>query len=231
ADAKKLPVDFLRGLGLSTPWINQPCVRIPYFDPDGHEVAVRFRIALEGADRFRWRRGAKPCLYGLSRLAAARDQKFVVLVEGESDAHTLWVHDVPALGLPGATSWRDEWAVHLDAVPVVYVFQERDRGGAALLDRLRSSAVRERVRVVQLDGFKDPSALHIASPTDFPTIFRAALAAAEPWLARHEAARRRDADEALRLAGHLLHRPALLDRIGDAMQTAGYAGDLRAPLL
>jgi hypothetical protein len=34
----------------------------------------------------------------------------VVLVEGESDCHTLWGHEISALGLPSATRWREEWA-------------------------------------------------------------------------------------------------------------------------
>ena len=38
---------------------------------------------------------------------------YVVLVEGESDCHALWLHDLPALGLPGATNWRDGRDLHL----------------------------------------------------------------------------------------------------------------------
>jgi hypothetical protein len=52
---------------------------------------VRFRIALNG-DRFRWKSGTKPCLYGVSRLSDARRKGQVVLVEGESDCHTLWYY-------------------------------------------------------------------------------------------------------------------------------------------
>ena len=52
---------------------------------------MRFRIALDG-DRFRWKSGTKPCLYGLHRLAEAQKAGQVVLVEGESDCHTLWFH-------------------------------------------------------------------------------------------------------------------------------------------
>ena len=32
----------------------------------------------------------------------------VVLVEGESDAQTLWLHGYPALGLPGASTWSEK---------------------------------------------------------------------------------------------------------------------------
>ena len=50
---------------------------------------MRFRISLEG-DRFRWRKGSKLGLYGLPQLEQARELGYTILVEGESDAQTLW---------------------------------------------------------------------------------------------------------------------------------------------
>jgi hypothetical protein len=74
AKAKGLPADFLRTLGLSdyedARWPGKRVLRIPYRDQDGSEPAVRLRVALEkGApdNRFLWRKGSKPCLYGLWR--------------------------------------------------------------------------------------------------------------------------------------------------------------------
>src|SRR5262249_12881041 len=162
------PVDFLRRCGLSDAYVGAPCVRMPYFDQGGVEVAVRFRCALDGSARFRWRRGTKPCLYGLSRVGEARAAGFVVVVEGESDCQTLWHHGLPALGLPGAASWRDEWAKHFDGIPTVYVVIEPDQGGAALRKGLAAAPFHERIRLVELDGVKDTSALHIADPDAFP---------------------------------------------------------------
>ena len=92
AEAKGLPVDFLRSLGLSdAKYADAPAVRMPYVDRDGHEQAVRFRISLHGEDKFRWKQRSKLCLYGLTRLRKARDLGYVVLVEGESCAQTLWL--------------------------------------------------------------------------------------------------------------------------------------------
>jgi hypothetical protein len=101
ASAKQLPIDFLKACGLSEfTYEHKPAVRIPYLGEDGGQVAVRFRIV--DGDRFRWKSGTKPCLYGLTRLSDARREGHVVLVEGESDCHTLWYHGIPALGIPGA---------------------------------------------------------------------------------------------------------------------------------
>ena len=117
-------------------------MRIPYSGPDGEETAVRMRLALEKHpdrdDRFRWRKGSKPTLYGLWRLPQS-DAGYVVLVEGESDCHTLWHHGIEALGIPGASSWKDEWTGHLEGVDKVYAIIEPDQGGAALWDRLAAS--------------------------------------------------------------------------------------------
>lgn len=107
AERKALPLDFLMRLGLrDQKYQSLAAVRIPYIAPDGTEVAVRYRIALEKVDgsddRFRWQKGTKTYLYGLWRLEQARSAGYVVLTEGESDAQTLWFHNEPALGIPRA---------------------------------------------------------------------------------------------------------------------------------
>jgi hypothetical protein len=134
AEAKGLPVEFLQEQGLRNQrYQGAPAVRIAYRDEAGQETAVRFRIALEkseeGGDRFRWRTGSKAGLYGLWRLDAIREVGYVVLVEGESDAQTLWYHDVPALGVPGAGTWKAEWARCLDELERIYAVIEPDGGG------------------------------------------------------------------------------------------------------
>jgi hypothetical protein len=84
-------------------------VVIPYRDEAGREVATRYRIALSG-DRFRWANGAKPILYGLWRL---KDADSVLLVEGETDCWAASELGITALGIPGKSTWKDEWAAFL----------------------------------------------------------------------------------------------------------------------
>lgn len=156
-----------------------PAVRIPYLDRNGHEQAVRFRIGLDGKDRFRWKAGSKAFLYGLWRLD---NPGYVILVEGESDCHTLWFHDFPALGLPGAGNWReDRDARDLDGVLAIYVIVEPDKGGEAVKKWLSKSAIRDRARLVALSE-KDPSALFLADPVAFRERFQSALDSAERWI-------------------------------------------------
>jgi hypothetical protein len=181
ARVKVLPVDFLKSLGVSQCiYGGKPAVRVPYFGTLGDEIAVRFRIRLEG-DRFRWELGSKLGLYGQERLAEAHEVGHVVLVEGESDCHTLWHHGIPALGLPGAANWReDRDAGCLDGIEVIYVVIEPDHGGEAVRQWLAESRIRDRVKLIQLPT-KDPSALYLEDRQQFPQRWKSACEQAIPW--------------------------------------------------
>jgi hypothetical protein len=187
AEGKGLSESFLRNHGLSDSG-STACrsVAIPYFDLAGKVAAVRYRrslrkVILKGQDRrFVWRKGDKPILYGLDRLAHVAGDE-ITLVEGESDCHTLWFHDIAAIGLPGAAMWREERdALHLERFTTIYVVIEPDTGGARLKDRLAKSSIRDRIRLVTLP-VKDASELHLADEGAFVERWRAAVAAATPW--------------------------------------------------
>jgi hypothetical protein len=163
ANAKKLPEHFLRELGISDykdSRFEARILRIPYRDAEGGEAAVRLRRALHkgdhGDDRFLWRKGSKPFLYGVWRLddvhratvhpgsgGSTLPTPHVVIVEGESDCHTLWHHGIPAVGLPGAANWREARdRDHFEGIDRIYVLVEPDKGGEAVLRWLTESAIR-----------------------------------------------------------------------------------------
>ena len=122
-----------------------PALRISYFDATGAEAAVRFRVSLESKNRFRWRNGLRTFLYGLNRLADARTGGYVILVEGESDCHALWWHNLPALGLPGNPNWNEERdASLLVEIPVIYVVIEPGQSGDGMLRWLSRSLIAPR---------------------------------------------------------------------------------------
>jgi hypothetical protein len=180
AKAKSLEITLLRKMGLSdVAFGGKPAIKIPYKSPDGSEQAVRYRLSMRG-DRFRWKTGAKPCLYGLWRIEEIRAAGYTVMGEGESDLHTLWSQGFPALGLPGANSWREEWAADLTGLRKIYVVIEPDRGGEAVLKRFSKSSIRDRVRLVPLGAAKDPSELYLKDPAHFRQNFRKALRNARP---------------------------------------------------
>jgi len=229
SEMKKLPEGFLRGLGLKdVTYFEKPAVRIPYPDEEGQEVAVRFRVATAGTEKFKWRSSDKPTLYGLRLLEEARAAGYVVLVEGESDCHTLWYHEIPALGIPGVTNWRDGWAACLDGVERVYAVIEPDQGGDTLRERLtQSEAVRERLFLLELGEHKDASALHLVDPGGFRKRFEVALKDAAPWVdlarAKAEAASR----EAWEACSGLAREPNILEGFAEELARSGVAGEGR----
>ncbi len=190
AYAKQLRVEHLKKLGLSDiHYQGRPAVRIPYKNTDDEEVAVHFRMALDKSegDRFRWRSGDKPTLYGLWLLDRMKKAKYAVLVEGESDCHTLWEHGVPALGVLGANVWREEWTTYLEGFEKVYAVIEPDRGGETLLGKLTASSVHDRLHLVNLGEHKDASELYLFDPEAFEENLRRALEAAIPWTEQERA--------------------------------------------
>ena len=169
AVAKKLSIEFLRSLGLTEITLfGAPVVRIPYPDEFGAELVRAFADAVDGKDKFRWRKGSKLRLYGLNRVAAARDLGEMVIVEGESDCHTLWHAGLPAIGLPGAGNWNEQRdAALFDKFDTIYVIIEPDKGGETVRKWVGELKIRDRVKLVRLNGFKDPSALYLDDPDHF----------------------------------------------------------------
>ncbi len=160
AAAKCLPVAFLRDIGVNDVVLRgHAAIEIPY--PGAK--AVRIRKAIEKSDldrRFEWKADSEPTFYGIGRPNAGN----LLLVEGESDCHTCWHAGIPALGVPGASSF--EGALRrapraFDGIDTVYVVNERDGGGKTLLESLRKSPIAGRIKIVDLAPHKDPSEVWI----------------------------------------------------------------------
>jgi len=226
---KKLPEGFLRGLGLrDVTYFEKPAIRIPYPDEEGQESAVRFRVSLDGTEKFRWRSGDKPSPYGLKLLEEARKAGLLVLVEGQSDCHTLWFHEIPALGIPGASNWKEEWASHLDGIEKVYAVIEPDQGGDTLRDKLSGcEAIRERLHLLELVEHKDPSALNLADPDMFRERFAVALERAKPWVELEREQAEATSHEAWEQCKELAKASNILERFAAELAKSGVAGESR----
>jgi len=232
AKAKAIPIEFLKELELSdAKYRKVQAVRMPYLGADGEVLSVRFRLAMTGTNRFRWRSKDKAVLYGLWRLQLALKKGYVVLLEGESDCHTLWYNDIPALGIPGASVWREEWSKYLEGIPTIYLVVEPDEGGQSILKWLERSEIRDRVRLVDLGEAKDPSGLYLSCPEDFLQRWGEALESSRLWTETTAKQRKEEASKAYTSAQELLHDPGLLERIRAIMEERGYAGDPTPPLL
>ena len=234
AAAKQLSVEVLKSLKIVDLHLQgTPAIKIPYFDREGNETAVRFRKAIvktEGADeRFSWRKGSKTSLYGLWRL---KPSDYIVVCEGESDCHTLWSHGIPALGLPGAGNWNEQRdAAHLDGIPKIYVVVEPDRGGETVKAAFAKSALLDRIHLLSLAPCKDPSELHCADPAAFKEKFGAAMASAVPLVDIVREEEKRRLEEAWKTCSVLATHPSILTAFAEAYQAAGAVGEVRVAKL
>jgi hypothetical protein len=170
AEAKRLPVDFLQGVGLHD--LAGGGVGIPYFCPDGARLTVKRRTALQARAGSYWPKGMPLAAYGQERLDRARREGRLFLPEGESDCWALWYHDFPALGLPGSNTAPALEAEHLVGIQDVYVSREPDRGGTAFVQgvarRLAELGYQGRAWELRMpEGIKDPADLHAAGPGAF----------------------------------------------------------------
>jgi hypothetical protein len=164
AEAKNLPIEFLQELGVRDAGSS---VEIPYFDIQKKERATRLRIALKG-ERFRWPPGTKISTagtYGDWRLDLARVRKELTIVEGETDCWALWYHNIPALGIPGASNCKALQPEHLDGVQTAFIVREPGQSGDTFvpdalkrLKQLGFAGVTYEIRMP--DGIKDPADLH-----------------------------------------------------------------------
>jgi len=166
ASAKRLPIGFLKSLGLQdSDWFGHPAIDIPYRSEAGQLLRMRKRVALRkdrrarSDNRFRWEKGSGLSLYGLWRLADVEKAGWVVLLEGESDCHTAWLYDVPALGVPGANNWdqaKGGIVPRLQKLHDVYVWREPDQGGDKFIQSLQHDLPGAKV-IIPPDGIKDLS--------------------------------------------------------------------------
>jgi hypothetical protein len=228
AQAKGLTTSFLREIGVDQVYLNgTPAVRIPYRDTKDLVVSVRMRLSLKGQNKFRWKTGSKPCLYGLWRLREVESQ-YIILVEGESDCHTLWSNNFSAMGIPGAATWDDSWAQYLDGFKRIYIVIEPDEGGETVLRWLSKSKIRNRARLIMLSGAKDPSELYLSDKANFTRAWKAALKAAVPWSEREDEERKAKRKSAWAECKRLARQGDILEEFAQALRQRGVVGERRA---
>ncbi len=227
AQVKGLPMVFLESLGLRTIRLgHDPVMKMPYYDVGGTEIGARFRTALAGENRFKWRSGTKVMPYGLWKLARAAG--YVILCEGESDAQTFWYHGIQALGIPGASNWKAEWAKYIEGL-TVFVWQECDQGGQVFVERVGKS-IPDCLIITPPQGRKDISDCHLAGD-DVSTLVHQLRAAARPWRELQAERSNELARAAAGQAADLLHAASIMERFGRLCRAQGLVGEERAAQL
>jgi hypothetical protein len=226
AKAKGFQVDGPKGLmawGVAQQkYRSATVVRVPYFSPDGQEVAVRYRKALSGDNRFSWRKGDKVQLYGLWRLREIQEAGWVLLVEGESDCWAGWVYDLPALGLPGASTWKPEWGEHFKGMRV-FLWSEPDKAGQALPARIGKD-LPDLMVITAPDGLKDLNEAHVKG-IDVQALVERLKAQAVPASNIIKAQTDKHLAELRAAARPVLAAPDPLQEVRRALVGMGFGGD------
>jgi hypothetical protein len=206
---KHLEIDFLRGLGVTDRAQNGVKVlKIPYYNERGEEVATRYRTELSSNKRFWWAKGSRLIPYGVWKQdellqccnAKGGEPPYILFVEGESDAQTLWSYGIPALGIPGASTWKQDW---------VYIWREPDSGGDQFVARICQD-LPEALIITPPTGRKDISECHILGD-DIPDLVQSLRAAAVPYKSIQIGNQASEAQAEYQIAKDLLHSDILYE--------------------
>jgi DNA primase len=110
------------------------CLAIPYLTPSGSVVSVRFRTLPPAEKKYMTVAGDTPRLYNTESLE--RGTRSVCVTEGELDCVIAELCGLPAVGLPGATSWKKIFSRLLAHYENVFLLSDDDSAGQAFAETL-----------------------------------------------------------------------------------------------
>lgn len=99
---------------------------IPYITTTG-VIDIRYRTVNNEEPKYLSRGGAKTHLFGVTALT--REGSSIAITEGEIDCMTLNQCGINAVGVPGATQWRDFWPLMFSDYDEVVVVCDGDKAG------------------------------------------------------------------------------------------------------
>lgn len=100
---------------------------IPYVTQSG-VVDIRFRTLAHDEPKYLGLPAARTGMYNVKDLLTSSD--YIAVTEGEIDALTLhYKVGIPAVGLPGANSWKSHYRRLLQDFDTIYIFSDGDQPG------------------------------------------------------------------------------------------------------
>ena len=136
---------------------------IPYITPTG-VVDIRFRSMDNSEPKYMGLPGTSTRLYNVKAIQAAGD--FIAVCEGEIDAITLhYKCGIPAVGVPGANSWKKHYTRILQDFERVYVFADGDQPGSDFAKNLAKEL--NTVITLQMPEGEDVNSMYLNSGYDY----------------------------------------------------------------
>jgi hypothetical protein len=188
---KQLPWQLLAQEGISDDfhYKGSTGVRIPYYTVEKEEhTRFRLRLTLRAKEGSFWcGTEGKLIPYGLHRLHMAREAGYLIIAEGESDAWTCWAHNIPCLGVPGATNIGCLDGSLLQGIEKLYIMQEPDSAGERfptnVQQRLEATGYKGKIYALNLHeklDVKDLNDLHKMDVATFSSTLKPLLEQARP---------------------------------------------------
>jgi DNA primase len=136
---------------------------IPYITPTG-VVDLRFRAMGPEEPKYMGMAGTTTRLFNVNALQYAGSA--IAVCEGEIDAVTLdRLCNIPAVGVPGANSWKPHYSRLLSDFEYVYVFADGDQPGsdfAKMLSKEFNNTI-----VIQMPEGQDVNSMYLTYGADY----------------------------------------------------------------
>lgn len=121
-------------------------ISIPYLTPSGSVTTIRWRNLTKMGPKYLSSPGDIPRIYNTDALERA--SRAICITEGEIDALTAEMVGLPAVGLPGAQSWRPAWKRLFVQYDIVMILQDDDDAGKEFSYKLQSEMENARTIVM-----------------------------------------------------------------------------------
>ena len=133
-------------------------ITIPVCDPDGKWLFNKYRrnpLVESTGMKYWYDKGNSATLFGAQFI---KDEKVVVVTEGELDALVLWSHNIPAVtSTSGARTFKEEWAQMLADKQVYICYDNDPAGGAGAVHTLSMLPAAKVVLLPSITSIKDVS--------------------------------------------------------------------------
>lgn len=128
--------------GLVYPVFRIPCLLFPYYDIERHicNIQSRFLGKLEKGDKRRFNncKGLVPTMFNMPILKSAERHDKIYIAEGVTDCFAFLSEGKKSIALPGAGSFRPEFANYLRN-KTLFIYIDNDKAGNDLFDKMNKS--------------------------------------------------------------------------------------------
>lgn len=90
---------------------------------------------------------------------AVLSEDWIAITEGEIDALTASAYGIPAVGVSGATKWKDHWTEIFLGYQMVYILADGDKAGMDFADMVAGKLRGAPVAVIPMDDDEDVNSM------------------------------------------------------------------------